>query len=585
MASTINAITTGTGGIQTTADATGNISLQSNGSNVLNTTASGVSIPGTLGVTGAMTASGGLAVTGTLTVNGVAPGRSGASYINLTTGTTNVTLTSSSNQTQVISCNIADCSITLPDMTTLTKGSGYFVFYNTSAFPVAVKDSGGVIREYLYPVAAGSPIAAVTLNIQENATSAGVWHIHSPISAGTATLANNFVSTSYTISGTLRQVFQISTTQYLFASYSSETSNNTAYVKLGTLNTTTKAFTFGSEITLNSAGASNRWNSLAFDTNGTDRGVLTLSQGTVYNGQTIGFYSYGVAIVSNTLYVSSANSYSMGTTSGAGQDPAVRSLYTGSNNAFYVCSTVGSGANYYFNIVGLKVNVSGTTVSLSEATNSNFNGSNNTSTYYISPTSFTTLVVDVADNSAYYFVSYNTSTNVLTTGTRTTQTTRIAGNLLGNLTSNVSSNNPYQKIVMSGTTRILVGNSMGTIANAGTATVTVSNSTYKYKAFPSTLYSNVVGTISAGVVTPTTIISVSASSYYAYDYTNNALLNFDPSTTDFNFNTAAFTPFGSLQSTVNCYWLNSTNLVTLYVDTANLAIYANIISPAVPFVS
>ena len=75
MASTINAITTGAGGIVTTGDSSGNISLQSNGTTVLATTSSGV------------------AVTGTLTVNGAAPGRSGATTVNLSSGTPSVTLT------------------------------------------------------------------------------------------------------------------------------------------------------------------------------------------------------------------------------------------------------------------------------------------------------------------------------------------------------------------------------------------------------------------------------------------------------------------------------------------------------------
>jgi hypothetical protein len=56
MASTINAITTGTGGVITAGDTSGNLSLQSNGSTVLAMTSSGV------------------AVTGTFTVNGAAPG-------------------------------------------------------------------------------------------------------------------------------------------------------------------------------------------------------------------------------------------------------------------------------------------------------------------------------------------------------------------------------------------------------------------------------------------------------------------------------------------------------------------------------
>jgi len=48
MASTINAKTTGTGGIEYTGDASGNVAIQSDGTTVLNTTASGVEVTGTL---------------------------------------------------------------------------------------------------------------------------------------------------------------------------------------------------------------------------------------------------------------------------------------------------------------------------------------------------------------------------------------------------------------------------------------------------------------------------------------------------------------------------------------------------------
>ena len=48
MAVTLNALTTGVGGLQTTGDASGQISLQSNGSTVLAVSSSGVSVTGTL---------------------------------------------------------------------------------------------------------------------------------------------------------------------------------------------------------------------------------------------------------------------------------------------------------------------------------------------------------------------------------------------------------------------------------------------------------------------------------------------------------------------------------------------------------
>ena len=64
MASSINASTSGGGGIITTADATGNLNLQSGGSTVVAVTSAGVAVTGTLAVSGVLTATGGVASTG-----------------------------------------------------------------------------------------------------------------------------------------------------------------------------------------------------------------------------------------------------------------------------------------------------------------------------------------------------------------------------------------------------------------------------------------------------------------------------------------------------------------------------------------
>ena len=64
MASSINASTSGGGGIITTADATGNLNIQSGGSTVVAVTATGATVTGTLAVSGVLTATGGVASTG-----------------------------------------------------------------------------------------------------------------------------------------------------------------------------------------------------------------------------------------------------------------------------------------------------------------------------------------------------------------------------------------------------------------------------------------------------------------------------------------------------------------------------------------
>lgn len=62
MASSINASTAGVGGIITTADATGNLNIQSGGSTVVAVTSTGVAVTGTLEVSGTLSVTG--AITG-----------------------------------------------------------------------------------------------------------------------------------------------------------------------------------------------------------------------------------------------------------------------------------------------------------------------------------------------------------------------------------------------------------------------------------------------------------------------------------------------------------------------------------------
>ena len=70
MASTIAAITTGVGGVVTTADATGNLSLLSGATTVVAVTATGASVTGTLTASGVSTFAAGTALLPALTTTG-----------------------------------------------------------------------------------------------------------------------------------------------------------------------------------------------------------------------------------------------------------------------------------------------------------------------------------------------------------------------------------------------------------------------------------------------------------------------------------------------------------------------------------
>jgi hypothetical protein len=83
MASSINASTGPGGGVATTADASGNLNLQSNGSTVVAVTSTGVAVTGTLAVSGAVTLTTAL------------PVLQGGTGVTTSTGTTNVVLSNS----------------------------------------------------------------------------------------------------------------------------------------------------------------------------------------------------------------------------------------------------------------------------------------------------------------------------------------------------------------------------------------------------------------------------------------------------------------------------------------------------------
>ena len=78
MASSINASTSGGGGVITTADSSGNLNIQSGGSTVVAVTATGATVTGTLAATGASTFTGTGKFATTIGVGNATPSTSGA---------------------------------------------------------------------------------------------------------------------------------------------------------------------------------------------------------------------------------------------------------------------------------------------------------------------------------------------------------------------------------------------------------------------------------------------------------------------------------------------------------------------------
>jgi hypothetical protein len=121
MASTINAITTGTGGVQTTADASGIINLQSNGSTVVSMTSGGVAITGTLTISGNSVPSSATATTWTAPQRGTVTTDNDGSF--------------DMNVTNNFKCTpTATFALTF---TNITAGqSGYILLVNTGGYAV-----------------------------------------------------------------------------------------------------------------------------------------------------------------------------------------------------------------------------------------------------------------------------------------------------------------------------------------------------------------------------------------------------------------------------------------------------------------
>lgn len=132
MASTIAAITTGVGGVVTTADATGNLSLLSGTTTVVAVTSTGASVTGTLAVSGVTTLTGGL--------NAALPVLSGGTGVTTKTGTGAVVLGTSPTITTPVfdSATLATVSGTAP----LYMCRAWVNFNGTGT--VAIRGSGNV---------------------------------------------------------------------------------------------------------------------------------------------------------------------------------------------------------------------------------------------------------------------------------------------------------------------------------------------------------------------------------------------------------------------------------------------------------
>lgn len=151
-----------------TADTTGELQLQVNGTTpavTLNTSgAIGVGSTPTYGASGQVLTSAGSASSpswSTLTVSG-----SGGS-----TNTGNVTLTSASSGAQSITPTTWGQTVKLPDATTMTKAACVFNIRNAGSYPLKIQNYAGVTKGFLLQGETS------IVGLADNSTAAGVWDI------------------------------------------------------------------------------------------------------------------------------------------------------------------------------------------------------------------------------------------------------------------------------------------------------------------------------------------------------------------------------------------------------------------------
>jgi hypothetical protein len=477
--------------------------------------------------------------------------RSGITALNLSSGTPNGTLTSASNQLIVISATAEGCSVTMPDMTTVSPtGAGYFTLFNTSQFSIAIKDSGGTVRQIL------GASTSTSLSIRDNSTATGVWLFGATVTVASRSEAFDLGAGTFTGADANTVIIPVTATQFVVAYSTANTAAVATFARLGTINTTTKAITYGSPITIYTGAAAKYSNAVSGTSDLVDRGFIAIGEYTTSASAATLRY-VGFAIVSNTLYVSAAATAGVTSAVIGSQITPVMCDYLGANNSFFMAGftyNVSSATVSSIDLRQFTVTVAGTTVTVTAATgNTTLSGIGHAGQQgsRIARTGTTSYVVDIANApttfSAGYYVSCNTATNTLTQGLRTTQNTSmmigLAQNLIapagvsasgaGNATK---ADSTKSFIINSAGTRVFQRGIASAITNAGTATVTVAIATdITYKAFPSNTY-QVLSTTSYPLTIPTTGFSVSSTNYVLGSSSN--YYSIDPTVSTLNINAA-----------------------------------------------
>jgi len=496
--------------------------------------------------------------------------RGGYTAVTLTSAAPNATLTAGSNQfIAILNDTTAPVypSVTLPAMTSLPAGVEYFVFANMTPYNVALKDSGGVVREYL------PPGANYELNIKDISTATGQWFTSFPVVAVegdqryTSILTTAFkVTQNRAATGT----YVVPLTSTAFALVWAECTNGSTtviYARLYTINTATKTFTVGNTITQYTASSLSTTIQISYDSDNAGHALvcsLFLIQGASYINY------FGLSVSGGTLYASTNNTVNGPSPSGcAGAGGNILYVsYLGSNSAyalsFYLYETYTANGTLY--VRGCTVTGTTTVTLTNSASNTTAGVSTNTDNAgYGARTSLNTFVYGAGGGLGArvgYAATYTSATNTFSVVTRTNQN-RL--DIEQGSTAGLSSF--AQGGFMYSTNKVFFGINVFDVTNVGAAGVTTVTSTgFNYKANLSPNYYSFIG---AGFTTTAvrTGIYVSGTSIIAID-SNGTRWQCDPSSTTLN-----------LQSSTGFYGTARTGFTSLYgmlaSDTGIVASYTS----------
>jgi hypothetical protein len=168
-----------------------------------------------------------------------------------TTSAVDVTLTSSSAQSQKITITAADKRVILPDATTMQKGGIAFYLGNDAGYTFSVVTSTGL------PIAQVSIYASIALMLIDNSTADGVWL---PITGWTKYALVTQDTTNVLSGGSVVSVPCMISDTAGVVGYRKST--GLAFVRAFTFNPTTYAFTWGTEVQVDATASTQTINSI-----------------------------------------------------------------------------------------------------------------------------------------------------------------------------------------------------------------------------------------------------------------------------------------------------------------------------------